>query len=298
MQDYKYIVELSMEDKELNGKLQEEKGNYDILNYNFIPTSVLCDLSIFKYKTDMNDRDITFTGYEYEEAFGKAIKIDKHKDTYYYSFVELIKERITNNNAILIKELDKIKLFFDINLNYSISYKEEVKENIFKNKKAKFDYIPLQYGFCNIEKIFDNDKKKAHRYIYKCITLTDVMFAILHYLIMNNYFEVRKCNHCGKLYYYNHCSNIYCKRNSPYGKYTHLECEKAVRNIKKKLSDRNKSIKAHLDNYYYDNLNRYLDDWYRLKDEVDRCSSVENLKRLQDFTNKESIKKEYYIKED
>lgn len=297
MKDYKYIVEISMKDKELKGKLQEIKSNYNIINYNFVPTSVLCDLSIFKYETNTDDKDITFIGYEYENAFNESIKINKHKDIYYYSFVELIKERIINNKPISLKELDKIKLFFDIELDYSISYIEEVKENKFKNKKAKFDYIPLQYGFCNISKVFENNKNKAHKYIYHCSNLTDVIFAILHYLTINNYSYVRKCNHCGKLYFYNHRSQIYCKRNSPYEKYTHLDCEQAVRNIKKKLSDRNKSIKVHLDNYYYHNLNRYLDNWYKLKDEVDKCSSVENLKRLEEFTSKENMRKNYYIDE-
>lgn len=324
MEDYKYIIEISMENKCLKGKLQEikkvnkittidknikidkdtnvgeivntdkknivVKDHEKLINYDFVPTSVLCDLSVLEYETNTIDKDIIYIGYKYEKAFETPIKIDKHQDIYYYSFAELIKERIVNNEPISFKELDKLKLFFNINLNYSISYKE--KSNKIKND---FDYIPLQYGFCNIEKVFENNDKKPHKYIYNCNTLTDVIFAILHYLVMNKYTKIRKCNHCGKLYYYNHEKQIYCKRKSPYENYTHLECEQAVRNIKKKLSDRNKSIKSNLDNYYEHNFEAYIEQWYKYKDEVDKCSSIENLKILEVFTEPSNMKKNFYI---
>ena len=112
---------------------------------------------------------------------------------------------------------------------------------------------------------------------------------------MNKYTKIRKCNHCGKLYYYNHEKQIYCKRKSPYENYTHLECEQAVRNIKKKLSDRNKSIKSNLDNYYEHNFEAYIEQWYKYKDEVDKCSSIENLKMLEVFTESSNMKKNFYI---
>ncbi len=115
------------------------KDHEKLINYDFVPTSVLCDLSVLEYETNTIDKDIIYIGYKYEKAFETPIKIDKHQDIYYYSFAELIKERIVNNEPISFKELDKLKLFFNINLNYSISYKE-------KSNKIKMILIIYHYN--------------------------------------------------------------------------------------------------------------------------------------------------------
>lgn len=305
MQDYKYIVEIIKENKIPKGHLQiiqEMKINNKLKiitrDYYFNITNVLCDLATFKYNYNIEDEDIVYAGYDEETAFEKTIKIDKHENVYYYALAEFIKKLIIENKEISVKELEKIKLFFDIKTNYSISYKE--KDKLYKKigkDISEFTYKPLQYGFSKINAIFENDNKIPHRYIYNCSNLTDVLYSILHYLVLHNYTKIRKCNHCGKLYYYNHSNQRYCNRKSPYEDYTHLECEQAVRNIKQRLSDRNKSIQSHLTYYYEHNFNKYLNHWYELKDKVDLCSSVENLKKLDEFVKPKNIKKNFYIEQ-
>lgn len=303
MQEYKYIVEVIKDNKIPKGHLQtiqEWKINNKLKvitkDYYFNITNVLCDLSIFKYNYNIEDDDIVYTGYDKETAFEKPIKIDKNENTYYYAFAEFIKKMISENKEITLKELEKVKLFFDIKINYTISYKE--KDKLYKKigkDIPEFTYKPLQYGFAKVNEIFENDNKIPHKYIYNCSNLTDVLYSILHYLVLHNYTKIRKCNHCERLYYYNHSNQKYCNRKSTYEDYTHLECEQAVRNIKQRLSERNKSIQSHLNNYYGNNINKYLECWYELKDKVDLCSSVENLKKLDEFVKPKNIKKNFYI---
>lgn len=318
MENYKYIVEISMEDKRLRGKLQETKkvnkittidknikiddttqvgeiintdkklivlkNQQKLINYNFVPNSVLCDLSVFENINNEVDKDNTNTDYIYEKSFDIPIKINKHKDTYYYIFTKLIAERIINNKPIKFKELEKLKLYFDISLDYSISYKEKSK-----TIKKDFDYVPLQCGFCNIEKVFENNDKKSHKYIYKCNTLTDVIFAILHYLVINKYNKIKKCNHCGKLFFYNNERSKYCNRKSPYTLYNKknkLECEQTVRNVKQNFSIKHK--RRYNENRICErSLNEYLDVYYFHKDKIDNCSSIENLEEMRKFLYKE-----------
>lgn len=280
--DSKYIISISLvrenDKKVIKGIFQYSDEDNNLITYNFSPLSILSNLSIYNY-SDSNNDEIVFTGYS-EECALNNIKIDKHDDTYYYSFAQLIKKHIKENNLFTIKDIEKMKLFFDIKFNYSISFLD-------KKKSLK----PLQYSYCKIEDIINKDiKRTEHTYIYNCFTLTDVLFSILHYLIYNDYNHIGHCNHCDKLYFYNNQKILYCDRNSPYEGYTNLKCEQAVRNIKQHFSRIHKRIYDRL--YYYEGgLDEYLDEYYKYKDEIDKCSSIKNLKEMEKYLDNFKIKK-------
>ena len=303
MRDYKYIVEISKENKKLIGKLSnKKKGTSSPETYTFCPTNLLCDLTIMsKNHYFKNDKDLQNMGYKTEYAFGKPIHIDKAENFYYYyPLAELIKDSILNNKKITIEELEKIKLFFNINLNYCISLKE--RNSLYDRLKGKknikeFTYIPLQYGHCSIDKIFEDNKTKSYKYLYKCDTLTEVIFAILHYLVTNKYNKTRKCNHCEKLYFYKHSNSNYCNRKTPIKAYSHLNCEQAVKDIKQLCERRNKIIDEKIEMEYYHNLKKYRANWKKYKEMVDEKPTVENLKKLAFFTSNKHIKEHYYIDE-
>lgn len=303
MRDYKYIVEISKENKELIGKLyNKKKGTSSQETYTFCPTNLLCDLTIMSRNHYFkNDKNLQNMGYKTEYAFGKPIHIDKTENFYYYyPLAELIKDSILNDKKITIEELEKIKLFFNINLNYSIALRER---NPFydklKGKKniKEFTYIPLEYGHCNIDKIFEDNKTKSYKYLYKCDTLTEVIFAILHYLITNKYNRTRKCNHCEKFYFYKHSNSNYCNRKTPIKTYSHLNCEQAVKDIKQLCERRNKIIDEKIDMEYYHNLKKYRTYWKKYREKVEEKPTVENLKILAHFTSKKYIKEHYFIDE-
>ncbi len=303
MRDYKYIVEISRENKKLIGKLyNKKKGINSPETYTFCPTNLLCDLTIMnKNHYFKNDKNLQNMGYKTEYAFGKPIHIDKTENLYYYyPLAELIKDSILNNKKISIEELERIKLFFNINLNYSISLKENnpLYEKLNGKKDIKeFTYIPLEYGHCNINKIFEDNKTKSYKYIYKCDTLTEVIFSILHYLIINKYNKVRRCNHCEKLYFYQHSNSEFCNRKTPIKEYEHLECKQAVKNIKQLCKRRNKIIDEKIDNEYYHNLKKYRASWKKYKEIVNKEPTVEHLRQLATLTSKKYVKKHFYIDE-
>lgn len=297
----KYVVSIIKENKELTG-IVNYVMNFKINNrktksissvskkINFIPTSVLCDLSSFLIDNKNNDDDI-FETYNKERAFNDLI-IDKSADTYYFAFAKYIKDIILSNAIPDLKKLEEIRIYYNIKLDYTISYKKRNdKKEINQYKKCEDEYIPLQFGFASVE---EKDNKESYKYIYNCSNLTEVLFAILHCLIMNRYNKIKKCNHCGGLFFYNHEKQKYCQRKSPYKNYEKHNCEQAVRNIKKKFADRKKSIYTTLNNYHGENLYKFMDDWDELRKIVDECSSVENLKKLEKFSSKENIKKNYY----
>ncbi len=301
MRNYKYIVEISKENKELIGKLSnKKKGTSSPETYTFCPTNLLCDLTIMsKNHYFKNDKNLQNMGYKTEYAFGKPIHIDKAENFYYYyPLAELIKDSILNNKKITIEELEKIKLFFNINLNYSISLKERnpLYEKLKGKKNIKeFTYIPLEYGHCNIDKIFEDNKTKSYKYLYKCDTLTEVIFAILHYLVTNKYNKTRKCNHCEKFYFYKHSNSNYCNRKTPIKTYSHLNCEQAVKDIKQLCERRNKIIDEKIDMEYYHNLKKYRANWKVRREEVEKSPTVKNLIKLYNFTSKDFLKKHFYI---
>lgn len=288
---YKYDVIISFMEKNnkkiLHGLLRYYDNN-KLINYEFSPDSVLCDLSIFDYNKETNIKyndkkyidEVVFTGYNTEKAFNN-IKIDKHEDTYYYPLAQLVRKQILNRETFSIKDIEKLRIYFDIKLNYSISYKDETQ--LFRKEKIK-EFIPLQYGFCSIDKFLDKkNKRKENKYIYQCNTLTEVLFTILHYLIYNGYYYIRECNHCDKLYFYNHRKVKYCTRKSPYENYSHLDCEQAVRNIKQKFTRKYNHIVEYLDTYYPDDNQIFMNDYHKIKIIADKKSSVKNLKEIDIF---------------
>lgn len=287
----KYEVVISLIEKNnkkiLHGLLRylEDK---QIINYEFSPDSVLCDLSIFDYDKETNIKyndkkyidEVVYTGYNTEKAFNN-IKISKHDDIYYYSLAQLIKKQILNMETFNIKDIEKLRIYFDIKLNYSISYKENTK--MFRKNEVK-DYVPLQYGFCSIDNFLDRkNKRKENKYIYQCNNLTEVVFAVLHYLIYNGYYYIRECNHCNKLYFYNHRKVKYCSRKSPYENFSHLDCEQAVRNIKQKFTRKYNSIVETLDIYYPDDKDLFMNDYNSLKRIVDKKATIDSLKNIDTF---------------
>ena len=76
---------------------------------------------------------------------------------------------------------------------------------------------------------------------------------------------------------------MYCDRNSTYPGYTNLKCEQAVRNIKQYFSRIHKRIYNSLYNYEEDKLNIYLDNYYEHKEKIDNCSSIQNLKEMENY---------------
>ena len=302
--EYKVVISLIKKGnkKYLTGLLNViDNETLEINNYTFCPESILCDLSIFDYDTSSIDKynknefidELVITSYKTEKAFNNIL-ISKSEDTFYYSLCQLIKKQILNGYLFSASEIDKLKIYFDIDFKYSISYKKRNKE----------EFIPLEYGKYNFNDFNDKDIKKLDsKYIYECKNLTGVIFTILHYLIINGYNRVKTCKHCERLFFYNNAKSNYCFRSSIYPGYEHLDCEQAVRNIQQEISRHHKKI---YNDYYGFKLgkyvggtggnfskefNDYLDNYYNLKDKIKDLPSISNLKKMNNYLLKYLNKK-------
>ena len=80
--------------------------------------------------------------------------------------------------------------------------------------------------------------------VYTCANIQQVVFSILHFLILNGY-KFANCRHCGRLYATQNLKNIYCSRTSPYPGYERYYCKDAVKRINDALEKRRDTVFVH-----------------------------------------------------
>lgn len=73
-----------------------------------------------------------------------------------------------------------------------------------------------------------------------CRTMIDFVFALVHYLVFNNY-KITQCNHCGHLFAVKSLKEKYCNRNSPFTEYEDYSCKEAVKQITDTFEKRRKN---------------------------------------------------------
>ena len=95
-------------------------------------------------------------------------------------------------------------------------------------------------------------------YFYQCWNPADILFAILHFLSINNY-KFKKCKHCGKYFATNNFKIEYCKNKSGYPNYEKYECGEAVKRIRQQIRRQSELINKNLrTNYLGDDLEKFI----------------------------------------
>ena len=276
MSKSEYIVEITRENNSLSGKMQKVKnGKNDTKDTIFDPTIFLIDL----YKKDTNH----LLANDVKNVFG--FKFDNLSATHDLMFVDILNKFVRENKTFDLYDLEKFKVLFDVNVNYAVYYKIATYTTDDLNAKPikSENYMPYLYHSDNAEDIFNQDIK-CHKYKYICNDITEILFAIFHYLMMNKY-KVATCRHCEKRFFTNSFKNMYCKRKSPYKKYDHLECEQAVRNISQKFKKRRDNLYGRYMTYDKDNDKAYAfsDEVKPFTDKVKISPTVANLKEYENF---------------
>jgi hypothetical protein len=125
--------------------------------------------------------------------------------------------------------------------------------------------------------------------------MEDIPFAILHYLILNEY-QFRQCEHCEKYFATKTLKQKYCMRKSPYKGCAHLECGEAVDHLMKKIKKRKKSIMTNLGNYYPEASDKFWCEFnkYSVIDGKNVWKSWRILETLEQITSKEYVKAKWY----
>lgn len=198
-----------------------------------------------------------------------------------------------------------LKHFLSLTFTYKIElrelnplYKLEYRVNSINKKISPYQYVCLNYNYdFSMGKVFVENSETAYRFIYSCSSVEDIIFSVLHYLVLFEY-KFWKCNHCGNYFATQTLKQKDCKRKSPYKEYEHLDCERTVRNIKQKCVRRQGHIYDRLKDFYKERVSGKFSNEYELyKRAVDDYSSVENLFVLEQFLSNNNVKKKWYTEE-
>lgn len=238
------------------------------------------------------------------DSFDKIVTDIHHLLFALYEFHQLLKRdkkvNISMSQFDLMKSLNLIQFSYRIESRYENPYKRDVgssykkfkawgKLHILEEKGFNMtdDYRYLENDFAygvDMDVVQDilNDEKHPSRFAYTCHTLTEVFFAIWHYLIFHNYTKFNQCKHCGRYFATSNLRQKYCENMSPYQNFTHLDCEQAVRNILQKCSRKKKKIYDKLYRYGSDEtLDQFFSVYEKQREIVKHHASVQNLESLE-----------------
>lgn len=209
---------------------------YKSFERNFNPLTILGDLRCSKRPYQyLNKRVNADKSWEYfslayrrEYGFGRPLYIGN--DAQYLKFVSNLDKIMRDNQCRTLQELEQIQKQYCLNLNCNILVEEK---NIFfdlfhqKNHNAtETTYKPLEYksGETNEEIEKNTYLDKNHKFSYQCLTMADVIFSILHFIVIHKY-EFKTCALCQKRYVKipNHGQGKYCSRISPLGLNKYLD---------------------------------------------------------------------------
>jgi len=256
------IVTIKDEDGKLTGEVKRASDN---TVFDFDPLTALCDLldpAVYdiskvrleksyiehpffigrKYEGDPEEvHDFRFSKLLYALGSLKDI-IVKEKQI---SVSELEDEKKVKKKQFSMSELEVAKIVFKLKFSYRLEFREEdqlydsgYEINPFTQKVIeKYLYeTPYNTFDFDIEKLFDEYKDNARIFTYTCYDVKDIIFSVVHYLILQKY-QFNQCSHCGRYFATKTLKNKYCKRKSPYTGYGRFssfeqtECEQAVRDI-------------------------------------------------------------------
>ena len=276
----------------------------------FNPLTILGDLRNRELPYEYRDNRLNFNAippctipphsYDYEYGFGTPIYIDNTKQ--YLAFLSELNTIMQYNTCKTLEDLETIRTLYKIEIDCKISKEEP---NIYfellqrRNRNAeRYVYEPLDYTFGkpNNELTQRTYLKENHQFSYRCYTVTGILFAILHFIVIHEY-VFRTCSLCQKKYAKipNNGQGKYCPRISPLSakpyfenrngnlcsKFENLSCTESmikfheiIRNMKK-----NKLHYAHTD----EAKNHFLTEFDKYNDTVTQSPTINNLITLYNF---------------
>lgn len=299
--------------RELSGTIQELSGGNIVNQKEFDPLTILGDLlNIVTYEEKSPYSQDNYAFKQNYQQFPFFLDREFEGNTQFkkpFSFkpffiaLDELKRIMIENAKLSLSEFEVLKQFLSLKFTFEIEFCEDnpllelgyAVNPITKEKVAKNQYISLNeiHNF-DVAQMFESKKDTSFRFVYSCTSVEDMIFSVLHYLMFFKY-QFAKCNHCGNYFATKTLKQKYCRRYSPYQGYEHLNCEQAVRNIKQHFTRRRAHIFDHLSTLYTNEAKYNFDKEYeRYKEVVDKCPSVENLRRLEQFLSDENVRKKWY----
>lgn len=221
---------------------------------------------------------------ELQTIFKISYKFDEQEYLDYYMKMCDLRTHIQCDTLFTYNELEQLKSFYDLTF--------EVDINTFMKYNEERLSIPIKFGHCSLEQALKISSKEE--YLYRCYSMIDIPFAILHFLLRNNY-KFKRCEHCGKYFATHTFKQKYCTRKNPLNikkddKY--LTCKEAVDYTMGNLRKRKATIYSNIEEHHNEVLNDFLDE-FELFGGVKREKRAEDLEALTIATDKEHRKRWY-----
>lgn len=326
--------EIDKGEKSYNGLLRmfwlEEDRNLPIpiektKDFHFDPRLILGDLrnQPLPYTFPDGRKSIEQTLYHQtiscEYAFGGNKPITIENGTEYSDLIYELNN--LKSPKVSQKYLDEILKKFSCALNYSIKIKKDISKTqayaLLKPKQkdiSRYKYTELLYknGTNNSLLTKNNYMKKSHQFCYDCLSMSAVICAIFHFLVLHN-FAFRTCKLCSKLYSRPPLKGKFsgCYRKNPYdindllhskkiiedyGKSTRL-CKDAIKYIKFQIRNDRKCVLTHINNYLPCNRIEFDKVDECLKHEYEENPCYHTLRQLVQNVNLKNRKRWYEKKE-
>jgi len=323
--DKKYFLAIVNDGKNIYGHLSGE-GFHDDTN-RFCPFTVLCDLMdmVLDYES-VSPEERVIKNYSYkdtyqlhpffqDESIRRKVDIYRNRPDRSVPFmhehtsliVELnsfivavirLHECFLSGKSISLNELELIKALNQFRFTFEVGERSAMD---------KSKYMPVFFGTGVTAQIWQEHLEEAEntiRFAYTCYSLEEALFAVWHYLILNDYTKFHKCPHCDR-YFATKSLRGYCKRNSPYKgygylknsykEYSGLNCKLAVDRIKEQMTRRRGKVCEHIQTHYgFKVLHEFANKYDDLKGDIIKCPSVENLKKLDLFLAIDEVQKTWY----
>lgn len=305
-----YTVIITKAENILLGTLQEVQSSSEILRQmDFNPLTVLWDLLCTVEKIDTpnaNPRDIpdyspkdNYDAHPFYLGHKVISTLSYSKRKSFYLVIDELNRIITTNRRLKESDFEIVKQFFSLKFTYKIEFNQpNPLHEMGYVGEPEYHYLPLEYNYnYDFQKALADNESLDHRFTYSCYSLADIIFSVLHYLMLFGY-KFNQCEHCGN-YIANTSFKKYCNRNSPYLGYEHLTCGVAVDHLKKVISKERKDTITILNNSYPKAVEGFLREYdqYSLVDGETMKMSCHNLEILKEITSKKHIRETWYKKE-
>lgn len=275
-----------------------EEKNFSL---KFNPLTILGDLRKVKqpheYSSKRLDMNTLFDSYEYEYGFEKPLYIGN--DEQYLKFISNLDKIIRDNQCKTLQDLKLIQRQYNLNLDYKISEeKNNNSKELLQSKKCYAPeriYKPLEYKYGEINKVLEKNTymNKNHQFSYHCYTMADVIFSILHFIVIHQY-EFKTCALCQKRYAKipNNGQGKYCSRKSPLGlnsyfdesiqeKFINLDCQASMKKFQEIKKNKKKNLLTYAPTFEQEEM--FINKFDTYNETIKKSPTVKNLIALYSF---------------
>lgn len=230
--DYEHTFQIRI-NKIGNGKDTKITGilSYNSLHYDNKNTKKLY-VPIEK-RTDIDFNPLTILGEL--DSLNRIFPFTVTNNKKHSEFLSNLNPTNLQKYSISLDNLEELRINYELDLKCQILIDQK---NIISEKLQKRmayvesrTFVPLIYEFGKDNKAILKKEylKSDHQFYYQCFTMPEILFAILHFMVIHEY-EFSTCALCGRSYVKIPCQGQgkYCSRQNPFSSHPYLVSKKVT----------------------------------------------------------------------